>query len=127
MPRRSQASTTIKRRKRERKTIDAMIALYCRDQHTCRGRLCAECAALGAYAQQRLEKCPFGDDKPTCAKCPIHCYKPACREQIQAVMRYAGPRILLQRPILAIRHMLDERKAAPAPPRRQGKQAADGR
>ena len=125
MPRRSQASAAIKRRKRGRKTIDAMIALYCRDQHVYRGRLCAECAALAVYAQQRLEKCPFEDDKPTCAKCPIHCYKPACREQIQAVMRYAGPRMLLRRPILAIRHMFDERRAAPERLRRHRSQTAD--
>ena len=63
------------RRGRERKTIEAMIALYCRKHHAADGDLCAECAALTEYARQRLEKCPFGDQKPTCATCPIHCYR----------------------------------------------------
>jgi len=104
---------------RERKTIDAMIALFCRDQHASTGRLCVECTALAVYAWQRIEQCPYGEDKPTCAKCPIHCYKPTRRDQIRAVMRYAGPRMLLHRPILAIGHMLNERKPAPEPPRRR--------
>ena len=112
-------SQPAKRRKRERKTIEAMIALYCRKQHGSNGALCEECATLADYARQRLEKCPFGDEKPTCVKCPIHCYKPACRAQVQEVMRYAGPRLLLRRPVLTIRHLLDERKAAPEPPRRR--------
>ena len=107
------------RRTRERKTIEAMIALYCRRQHASKGGLCIECAALADYARQRLEKCPFGDQKPTCATCPIHCYKPACRAQVREVMRYAGPRLLVRRPVLTIRHLLDERKAVPEPKRRR--------
>ncbi len=102
-----------------------MIALFCRDQHGCKVQLCPECVTLAIYARQRLEKCPFGDEKPTCAQCPVHCYKPACREQIKIVMRYAGPRMLFRRPLLAMRHMLDERKAAPEHLRRQKKQVAD--
>jgi Nitrous oxide-stimulated promoter len=108
-----------RRRKQERKTIEAMIALYCRRQHASGGDLCPECAALADYARQRLEKCPFGDQKPTCATCPIHCYKPACRAQVREVMRYAGPRLLLRRPVLTIRHLLVERTAAPKLRRRR--------
>jgi len=93
-----------------------MIAIFCRDHHG--GRvLCADCASLLAYAEQRLQKCPFAEDKPTCVKCPVHCYKPACREQVKVVMRYAGPRLLFRRPILAVRHLLDERKPVPDQPR----------
>jgi hypothetical protein len=102
-----------------------MIAIYCRDHHASR-KLCRECTALLTSAEQRLAKCPFGEDKPTCVKCPVHCYKPACREQVQAIMRYAGPRMLIRRPILAIRHLLDERKAVPEDPRpRRRRSAAD--
>jgi YbgA-like uncharacterized protein len=108
-----------KKFERERATIEAMITLFCREQHRSRAALCAECAALATYAGQRLDNCPFHEDKPTCAKCPIHCYKPACREQIKVVMRYAGPRMLFRRPILAIRHKLAERRAAPERPQRK--------
>jgi len=105
--------------RRERKTINAMIGIFCREQHAIAGGLCPECAALSAYAEQRLDNCPFGDDKPTCAKCPIHCYKPALREQIRTVMRYAGPRMLFRRPVLAIFHLLEGRKEPPAHSRRK--------
>jgi hypothetical protein len=95
---------------RERKTVEAMIRLYCRDLHHTRDGLCDQCKALHNYAMLRLDKCPFGQEKTTCAKCPVHCYKPAMREEIRQVMRYAGPRMLYTHPILAIRHMLDGRK-----------------
>ncbi len=99
---------------RERRTIHAMIALYCRDRHRA-GALCEECATLGAYADQRLDHCVYGAAKPTCANCPIHCYKRSMREHIRAVMRYAGPRMLRRHPVLAALHILDGRR--PAPPR----------
>ena len=112
-----------KRLKRERETIERMIALFCRDHHRSSGDPCAECAELAEYAKHRLDKCPFEDQKPTCAKCPVHCYKPARREQIRMVMRYAGPRLLFRHPVLAIRHKLEERKKPPAHPR-PGRRAA---
>ncbi|MCX6910976.1 MAG: nitrous oxide-stimulated promoter family protein [Verrucomicrobia bacterium] len=109
-------STSVDSRRfgRERRTVAAMIRLFCNDRHGSSGRLCAECAELWNYVQVRLERCPFQEDKPTCAKCPIHCYQPARRTQIQAVMRYAGPRMLRRHPVLAIRHLLDGTKKAPA-------------
>ena len=107
-------STESRRFDRERRTVRAMIRLYCRDRHGSGRELCAECAELWDYVQLRLERCPFQENKPTCANCPVHCYQPARRAQIQAVMRYAGPRMLWRHPVLAIRHLLDGRKPAPA-------------
>lgn len=69
--------------------------------------LCPQCQQLLTYAHQRLERCKFGEDKPSCTRCPVHCYKPAMREQIRQVMRYSGPRMLLHDPIMAIRHLWD--------------------
>ena len=109
------------RLERERRTVAAMIGRFCRDRHGSDGELCAECADLELYTRLRLEKCPYGETKPTCATCPIHCYQPHRREQIKKVMAFAGPRMLLTHPILAIRHMLDgRRQAPPLPARRRG-------
>ena len=69
--------------------------------------LCPQCQELLTYAHQRLERCKFGNDKPSCTRCPVHCYKPAMRQQIRQVMRYSGPRMLLHNPVLAIRHLWD--------------------
>jgi hypothetical protein len=99
------------RLERERKTICLMIALYCRKKHATTPAtfcLCPECQQLVDYAMQRIERCPFKADKPTCAKCTVHCYKPAMRQQVRQVMRYAGPRMLLYHPLLAIAHLLDD-------------------
>jgi len=101
---------------RERKTIQVMIRLYCRQQHAQprqENSLCFECQELLEYANARLERCPFQEGKTTCAKCPVHCYKPAMRERVRQVMRYAGPRMLLHHPMMAIRHLLDGRREKP--------------
>ena len=99
---------------REKQTVAAMVAIYCRQQHGRREGLCPACSELLDYAHLRLERCPFQAEKPTCAKCPVHCYRPGMRERVRAVMRYAGPRMLLYHPILAIRHLLDGPRGAPA-------------
>ncbi len=98
---------------RERRTIQTMIEIYCRENQSPAGEICPECQELAAYAMQRIEKCPFQADKPTCAKCPIHCYKPAMRERVRQVMRFSGPRMLLSHPILAILHLLAEKFKRP--------------
>jgi len=97
--------------RKEDQTIAAMIDLYCRECHQSRpAELCPQCQELLAYARSRLDKCPFVEDKPTCAQCPVHCYKPERRRQIQQVMRYAGPRMMRSHPLLAIRHLLKKLK-----------------
>jgi len=100
---------------REEKTIAAMIALYCRDHHRTRARgsgagLCPECAELLVYARLRLEKCRYGADKPTCARCETHCYRPAMRERVREVMRHSGPRMLWRHPVLSVAHLVDGRE-----------------
>ena len=106
---------------REARTIEAMIEIYCRGHHGTRGgELCAECAGLLDYAGVRLDKCPFQENKTTCTKCPVHCYKPAMRERVREVMRYAGPRMLLYHPVLAVLHLLvDSRRDQPVRAERQ--------
>lgn len=108
------------RLERERRTVAAMVGIYCRARHALGGsELCTECADLEAYTRLRLERCPYGEAKPTCANCPIHCYQPRRREQVKRVMAFAGPRIMWRHPILALRHVLDGRREAPALVRRR--------
>ena len=124
---------------REWDTVAAMIRIYCRDQHgkppfflsmhrdhepgvkmetgkmpvlrrRVHGRaLCPECQDLASYVSLRLDHCRFGETKPTCAKCPVHCYQRERRERIKEVMRYAGPRMIWEHPWLSLRHWLDGR------------------
>jgi hypothetical protein len=90
-----------------------MIDLYCHGRHHAASGLCPSCVELRAYTRQRLKACPFGAGKTTCAKCPVHCYKPQMREEIRAVMRYAGPRMLYRHPIMTLQHMIDRRRKVP--------------
>jgi len=101
---------------REFRTISKMVGIYCRDHHGGTARaLCGDCRGFLDYAERRLDKCPYGDDKPTCANCPIHCYKPVQRELAREIMRYAGPRMMLRHPLLAISHLIDGRRKARHP------------
>lgn len=106
---------------KDKKTVAAMVHIYCHDHHgTSRRTLCAACAELLDYADDRLATCPFEEEKTTCRDCPIHCYRAAERASMKDVMRYAGPRMLLEHPLLAIRHLWMERKGAPPwPPARK--------
>lgn len=101
------------RMERERRTVRAMIGLYCGGQHGSTGLLCPTCQELRDYARKRLEHCPYQEGKTTCAKCPIHCYRPDMRERIRLVMRYAGPRMLLRHPLMTFQHLLDGRRNKP--------------
>ena len=93
---------------RERLTMARMVGIYCSAHHErSADDLCTSCRGFLDYAELRLQKCPYGDDKPTCANCPVHCYKPARRAQAREIMRYAGPRMLFRHPLLAITHKLD--------------------
>jgi predicted amidophosphoribosyltransferase len=101
--------------KRERRTVEAMVTLYCQDRHGTAGALCEDCRALLDYATMRLRRCPFQAEKPTCARCTVHCYRPEMRRRVRAVMRHAGPRMLGRHPILAILHLLDGLRKPPEP------------
>ena len=103
--RRGRDRPTTPRLLRELRTLEKMAAIYCRDRHGSPSGLCPECAALMTYAAKRLAVCPFGEDKPVCAKCKVHCYGPASREQVHTIMRCAGPRMMLQHPWLALGHV----------------------
>lgn len=103
---------------RERRTVRFMVEIFCHDHHHPTTDLCEQCDGLYAYAMARLDNCVFKEDKPTCKQCPVHCYKKDRRAEMREVMIYSGPRMLKSHPILAIRHLLDERKPPPAPPTR---------
>lgn len=101
------------RMKRESDTIKAMITLYCRHHHESSDSLCSNCSGLLAYAFKQLERCPFQEGKTTCAKCPVHCYKPEMREQVRKVMRYSGPLMFSRHPVLTLKHTLDGLRRKP--------------
>ena len=85
-----------------------MAELYCRAHHDA-PHPCRMCGSLMRYARGRLAACPFGEDKPVCSKCPVHCYGRVMRERVREAMRYAGPRMILHRPVVAVRHLVREK------------------
>jgi hypothetical protein len=120
---------TTPRLRREQRTIAAMIRIWC-EAHPLHvraryGDLCAGCDALLDYASYRLLRCPYGEEKPTCKKCPIHCYTKDRRELMHEVMRFAGPRMLLRHPVLAFHHLRDEKRGVPPLKNPHGLRGAD--
>lgn len=88
---------------REKKTVRMMIELYCR-HHLHQKSLSPDYQQLADYAWQRLDHCHFGENKPVCKACPIHCYAPKEREAIRKVMRWTGPRMMIFAPKAAFIH-----------------------
>ncbi|MCX6257492.1 MAG: nitrous oxide-stimulated promoter family protein [Bacteroidia bacterium] len=89
----------------EKRTVDAMISVYCWARHGERTTLCPECAGLLEYSLQRVNKCIFGEDKPQCKTCPVHCYSPEMKERIKKVMRFSGPKMIFHYPLLSVIHL----------------------
>lgn len=58
--------------------------------------LCDECVKLLRHAIVMRVMCHL-DPKPKCRTCPEHCYRPAYKDQMETVMKYAGPRSLFKR------------------------------
>lgn len=113
------------RLQRERATIAAMYRIYCRQEHGADTTLCAECQRDLDYCLRRIDKCPYGEHKPTCKNCVTHCYSPTMQQRVRAVMRLAGPQMLRHHPLLALLHLLwDARKKPGRPPPEPGKRPA---
>ena len=110
--------------RRERRTISAMMRIFCRDHHGGDVALCEECSALLDYANRRLDSCPFQERKPACNHCQVHCYSVSRRDRVRVVMRYAGPRMLWRHPWLSLWHLLDKRRRVP---RLEGRHGPDSR
>lgn len=86
----------------EKQVIVAMIGIYCTGlKHP---QPCKSCLLLAEYSVQRLDRCFYGSDKPSCRNCEIHCYKTAMRQQIKAVMLFAGPKMIFAKPCLTLKY-----------------------
>lgn len=111
-PRRLRPANHGRRVRREKRTIAAMLDVYCRHHHPASGRradaLCGDCADLLRYAHQRLDNCVFGEMKSPCNDCASDCYSGKMRPRIIEVMRYSGRRMTLRYPLLGLLHMLDK-------------------
>ena len=90
---------------KEKEIVELMIRLYCNKKHKCDCKLCDDCSELLYYAHKRLDYCKFGNNKTSCSKCKIHCYKKDMKEKIKAVMKFSGPRLIIYRPYEFIRHI----------------------
>ena len=103
--------------KREAVLLEAMVRDFCKRHHNDPKGLCDDCRAFLVYALTRLACCPYGEKKPTCAKCKIHCYRAQEKDSVRAIMRYSGPKMMLPHPLLTLEHLIKNLKEAPEKPR----------
>lgn len=106
------------------KLLTRFVELYCRDHHRdlplrvfqLKGydiarlsgsspALCVSCAKLLAHAFVKRTACTL-DPKPTCKKCPRHCYAPAYRARMRAVMKHSGRKYVLRGRLDYLIHLL---------------------
>ena len=97
------------KKEKDIEVLSDFINIYCREKHGQNERepfpliderlheilgkkkllLCDECSKLLNHGIAKLILCPY-DPKPTCRKCPTHCYAPGYRERVRRVMRFSG-------------------------------------
>lgn len=92
---------------KETETVYTMIKMYCKSNHFSNNSICDDCMGLVIYAESRVSSCEFGNKKPVCGKCKVHCYKHDMREKIKTVMRYSGARMICKHPLMLVRHAID--------------------
>ena len=98
---------------REAVAIGYMIGIFCTARHKPVDKLCEECRQVLEHVKQAVDLCPYKEDKPVCGKCATNCYNPAIKQTLQLIMRYAGPRMMVHHPVLALRHCLDAMRTPP--------------
>lgn len=103
-PIRSTSVLTPKEQK-DLKILALFTSVYCRDHHPDRRQsgwdcadvmpdfaayaCCDECRQFLGYAVARRLRCPL-QDKPSCKKCTVHCYRSDYRDLVRKIMRYSG-------------------------------------
>ena len=92
---------------REKKMVDAMVHIFCRDHHSNGEALCEKCSELRDYAKKRLESCCFQEKKPVCGRCGLVCYNLKNRDNAETMFNYSGPRMMFEHPVLGMHHFLD--------------------
>ena len=104
----SQLFDRLSRKKRkDARVLANFVRIFCREQHKEQVKepfqiqddelqaelydlkLCPECARLLEHGLAKLSLCPY-EPKPTCRKCPTHCYAPGYRDRVRKVMRFSG-------------------------------------
>ncbi|HCM89632.1 MULTISPECIES: nitrous oxide-stimulated promoter family protein [Vagococcus] len=90
----------------EKKTVKAMIEIYYKRYQDETHQI--EKDDVESYAMARLNYCRFGEEKPTCKVCPVHCYKKSYKDKMQQIMRYSGPRMLIYHPVMSVEHFMKE-------------------
>ena len=96
--------------KREKKMVEAMVQIYCRNHHFTKNTLCSECITLMDYAKNRLDNCRYQEKKPVCGRCGLKCYNNKFKDSAEKMFMYSGPRMFFRHPILGFHHVCDSFK-----------------
>lgn len=97
--------------KNEKRTVKAMIQIYCSAHHNYKNSLCPECLTVFEYAESRIDKCKFKSQNLVCSECKVHCFRPDKREKIKEIMKYSGPKMIWKHPVLAVRYLINKIKS----------------
>ena len=65
--------------------------------------LCDECAKVACHSLAKRRNCPL-ELKPSCKKCPVHCYGRDYRARIREIMAFSGRLMILRGRVDYLRH-----------------------
>ena len=105
------------------KVLAGFIRIYCHANHDgilrrpflikdpqlqaelCGNELCIDCERLLEHGMAKLSLCPY-EPKPSCRKCPTHCYAPGYRDKVKKVMRFSGTYLIKRGRLDLLLHFL---------------------
>ncbi len=111
------------KKRRDVRVLGSFVGIYCREKHRDAARkpfriqdedlaarlaglaLCPECSRLLTHGVAKLSQCPY-DPKPSCKKCPTHCYAPGYRARVREVMRFSGTYLVKRGRLDLLLHLL---------------------
>ena len=92
---------------KEKKNMRKTFGVYCNANHGTSGdKLCPKCTALLATIMTKMDRCPYGITKPICDRCEIPCFGDAKTREFREIMAGSQKRMLLQHPMMTVRHKL---------------------
>lgn len=92
---------------KERENIRKSFGKYCNDNHgTSDGKLCPKCTALLTTVMLKIQRCPYGINKPVCDSCETPCFGEEVTNGFLDIMKSSRKKMLLSHPLMTIKHKI---------------------
>ena len=92
---------------KEKENIRKSFGKYCNENHgTSDEKLCPKCTALLTTVMLKIQRCPYGINKPVCDNCETPCFGEEATNNFREIMKSSRKKMLLSHPLMTIKHKI---------------------